>query len=136
MIKAIKISTSKEKEIVDVTDNVKRIVKESGVKEGICNIYVPHATAGITINENADPLVKEDIIKALDNLIPEGGWKHNRVDNNGAAHIKASIIGNSQTIPIKSNELMLGHWQNIFFCEFDGPRGDRIIIIAIIESKQ
>lgn len=122
------VNTSKKQEIVDITDKVKEIVKNSKTQEGICLIYTPHATCAIIINENYDPNVMTDILNSLNELIPEGKWIHDSVDNNGAAHIKSSIIGPSETIPIKNNELQLGQWQNIMLCDFDGPRQRKIII--------
>ena len=137
MQKEIMISTSKKHELVDITSEVKEIVRNSKVKEGICFIYVPHATAGITINENADPDIKEDIIKAINKIVPEhDNYKHDAIDNNAAAHIKSTIVGVSKAIPISNGELHLGTWQDIFFTEWDGPRSNRIIIVKVTESKQ
>ncbi len=116
------VSTSKKLQIVTVTDKVKSIVKESGVDEGICLVYVPHATAAVTINENHDPNLLDDILDSLQENIPSGKWRHDRIDGNGAAHIKAAIIGPSETIPIHDGKLMLGTWQGIMVCDFDGPR--------------
>ena len=123
-----KIKSKKRQEIVDITDKIKEIIKNSKTKEGFCVIYTPHATAALTINENYDPSVCQDFIDALNKMIPEGIWKHDKVDNNGDAHIKAAIIGPSVMIPIKNSELLLGRWQGIMFCEFDGPRERKIII--------
>ncbi len=128
MQKEITVSTSKREELVDITSQVKKIVTESGVKEGFCNVYVPHATAAITINENYDPNVMVDIVTCLGKIAPKGKWLHDRVDGNGDSHIKASIIGPSETIPVKDGELMLGQWQDIALCDFDGPRERRVII--------
>ncbi|MBD3313308.1 YjbQ family protein [Candidatus Woesearchaeota archaeon] len=133
MQKRISISTSAKYELVDITGKVKEVVAHSGIKRGICSIYVPHATAAITINENADPNVKKDILNALEKLVPEGRWLHDKVDNNAAAHIKASIIGPSESIPIEGSELMLGTWQDIFLCDFDGPK-NRNIILTMLED--
>ena len=133
-MQTITVSTTKRQEIVDITNRVAEIVSNSGIKEGLCNIYVPHATAAITINENADPNIQLDIIDSLNKLIPQGIWRHDQIDNNAAAHIKAAIIGASETIPIDNTNLMLGTWQNIFLCCFDGPKSRRIII-TLIENK-
>src|SRR3989344_2495881 len=126
----IVISTSKKHQLIDITEKIEEIVKKSKVKEGICFVYVPHATAAITINENADPNIQMDIIKAINKIVPEhDNYLHDRIDNNAAAHIKSTLIGSSEHIPIYGNKLMLGRWQNIFFCEFDGPRSKRNIIV-------
>jgi secondary thiamine-phosphate synthase enzyme len=129
MIKEFSVSTKGKQELVDITHQVEKIVKESGIKNGICTVYVPHATAAITINENADPNIKDDILSALNKMVEEhGGWKHDRIDNNAAGHIRSSIVGCSEIIPIKDNELTLGTWQDIFLCDFDGPRNRRVIV--------
>jgi secondary thiamine-phosphate synthase enzyme len=128
MQKEITVSTTQREELVDITDDVKKIVSESNVKEGLCNVYVPHATAAITINENYDPNVMKDILTCLREIAPKGKWLHDRVDGNGDSHVKASIIGPSETIPIKNGELLLGQWQDIALCDFDGPRQRKIIV--------
>ena len=133
MIKEISVSTSKKQEIVDITDQIKDIVKDSKVKEGICIVYTSHATAAIIINENWDPNIMLDTIDALNNMVAEGKWRHDKVDGNGASHIKASIIGPSETIIIKNGELLLGQWQDIMLCDFDGPR-QRKVYGKIIEG--
>jgi secondary thiamine-phosphate synthase enzyme len=129
----ITISTGKKQQIIDITGKVTDAVKNSGVKQGICHVFVAHATAAIIINENYDPNVCADIINALDKLVPQGIWLHDSVDNNGAAHIKSSILGPSETLPIKNSELQLGQWQSIMLCDFDGPR-QRKIYIQIIKG--
>jgi len=128
-MKDIKIRSTKREELIDITKKVEELVK--GIKEGIVFLYVPHATAGITINENYDPNVNEDILEFLRRLIPAGKWKHDKVDNNADAHIKSSIIGVSQAVPVKEGKLLLGRWQSISLCEFDGPR-ERTIILKTI----
>jgi len=128
----ITVSSTKREELIDITSEVKDLVKESKIKQGICALYTPHATGAIIINENADPNICEDVIEALKDLIPAGKWRHDQIDNNADAHIKASIIGSSATIPIKDNQLQLGTWQNIFMADLDGPRSKRRIIITII----
>lgn len=131
MQKEIGFSTKKKYELVDISKELEKAVSESGVKEGICSVYVPHSTCAIMINENYDPNICDDILDALNNIIPEGKWRHDRIDNNGAAHIKASIVGPSETIPIKNGKLLLGTWQSPMICEFDGPRDRRKLIITI-----
>ncbi|MCD4759450.1 secondary thiamine-phosphate synthase enzyme YjbQ [archaeon] len=128
------VKSTKKQEIIDITAQIKQILKESQTKKGILIIYTPHATAAIIINENYDPNICDDILEALDNLIPQGKWRHDKIDNNAAAHIKASIIGPSQTIPIKDNKLQLGTWQNCMLADFDGPKNRRVIV-NIIQNK-
>ncbi|MGB9708309.1 MAG: secondary thiamine-phosphate synthase enzyme YjbQ [Candidatus Pacearchaeota archaeon] len=132
-LQEFKIKTKKKEEIIDITKKIEEIIKKNKTKHGICLIYVPHATAAITINENADPNIGLDFLEALDRIVPEGKWRHDKIDNNGAAHIKAALIGPDVMIPIKNLALTLGTWQGIMFCEFDGPR-ERKIIIKIIEG--
>ena len=123
----LSISTNDHGELHDITPQVSKLVAESGVREGICNVYIPHTTCGITINENADPSVKQDILYELNKRIP---WKDNyaHAEGNSAAHIKASLMGFNVSIPISKASLMLGTWQGIFLCEFDGPRNRRVIV--------
>lgn len=134
MQKSFQISSSKKHEIIDISKEVEKIVVESKVKDGLCNIYTQHATCAIIINENYDPSVREDILNKLNELIPDNaGYKHDKIDNNAAAHIKAAILGPSETIPIKDNKLELGTWQSPALCEFDGQK-DRTIIIKILTN--
>lgn len=121
MLKEITIKTNTRTQILDITAQVQNAVGESGIAEGLCCVFVPHTTAGVTINENADPSVKQDIVMELDKVIPFND-NYSHLEGNSAAHIKASIIGSSVNIPVKNNYLLLGTWQGICFCEFDGPR--------------
>jgi secondary thiamine-phosphate synthase enzyme len=121
MLKEITIKTNTQTQILDITAHVQKIVSESGIAEGLCCVFIPHTTAGVTINENADPSVKQDIVMELNKVIPfNDNYSHS--EGNSAAHIKASIIGSSVNVPVKNNNLLLGTWQGICFCEFDGPR--------------
>ncbi len=124
------IRTRKTQEMLDITAQVSEAVRRSGVANGLCLVYVPHATAAVVINENADPNVCQDILDALGRMVPEGAWRHDRVDNNAAAHIKATILGPSQTIPVCEGGLRLGTWQSVMLVEFDGPR-DRTVIVEV-----
>lgn len=118
---------------IEVTGNVRDLVRESGVRNGLCVVYCPHTTAGITINENADPDVVRDLIFALEKTYPDRAeFRHS--EGNSAAHLKASVIGNSATIIIRDGRLLLGTWQGIYFCEFDGPRTRRFYI-EILEAN-
>jgi secondary thiamine-phosphate synthase enzyme len=130
MIKQLSVKTSSRVELVDITHLIQTSVKESKVKSGICSVYVPHTTAGVTINENADPSVKSDIIKELNKVIPfDDNYSH--LEGNAAAHIKSTLVGASETIMIENGSLVLGTWQGIFFCEFDGPRSRKLIVKII-----
>ncbi|NPA54167.1 MAG: YjbQ family protein [Aquificae bacterium] len=132
MLRYLEVVTQKRTHFEDITDAVQEIIDESGIKEGICYLYVPHTTAGIFINENADPDVKWDIEQTLEKLIPwEDKYKH--LEGNAAAHIKSVLVGTNTFVPIKNGKLLLGTWQGIFFAEFDGPR-DRKVIIKILEG--
>jgi len=132
MIKELSVKTSSGVELLDITPMVERVVSQSKTKSGISTIYVPHTTAGITINENADPSVRKDIIKELNKVIPfDDNYSH--LEGNAAAHIKATLVGSSETILIENGSLVLGTWQGIYFCEFDGPRTRRVIV-KIIEG--
>jgi secondary thiamine-phosphate synthase enzyme len=122
------VSTRSTYEVVDITRRVAEIVADSGFDEGVCSVYVPHATAAIVINENADPNIGNDLLEALGKLIPEGVWRHDRIDNNGAAHIKAAILGPGETVPVHEGRLVLGTWQAIMLVDFDGPRTRRVIV--------
>ncbi|NQU78916.1 YjbQ family protein, partial [Candidatus Woesearchaeota archaeon] len=113
------VSTTGSQSLIDITHRVEEIVAKSGIQEGLCNVYVVHATAAITINENADPNITLDIIDALNEMVRENGWRHDNIDNNAAAHIKAAIIGPSETIPVNDGKLVMGTWQDIFLCCFD-----------------
>ena len=128
------ISTSKKQELIDITDKVNSILKKSKVKSGICNVFAAHATAAIIINENYDPNICLDLIDALNKMIPSGIWRHDKIDGNADAHLKSAILGPSETIPIKNGELDLGQWQAVQFCELDGPRQNRKIIVTIVPS--
>ena len=128
----VNIKTTKRIDLIDITDEIQNIVAKSKTKEGICFIFCPHTTAGLTINENADPSVRQDIINALGKLIPEGeGYSH--AEGNADSHIKSSLFGSSLTIFIENGQLAFGTWQGIYFCESDGPRV-REVWIKIIQG--
>jgi secondary thiamine-phosphate synthase enzyme len=126
-MREIKIVTRKRNEMVDITSDVQDVVEQENIDEGVAIVYVPHTTAGITINEGADPSVQRDVVEALKKLVPETG-NYNHMEGNSDAHIKASILGSSVTVLIKNERLVLGTWQHIFFYEGDGPRTRKVII--------
>lgn len=123
----LEVKTSSRTEFIDITDQVQKEIQKVGVSDGICYLFVPHTTTGIIINENADPSVKADILMELNKLIPrDDPYKH--LEGNAPAHVKASIIGSSETVFIKQGKLVLGTWQGIFLCEFDGPRTRKVLL--------
>ena len=125
-MKTISISTAKQCELIDITQNVARIVAESGMQSGLVCIFIPHTTAGITINENADPDVKRDLLYALERAVPNSGFLH--AEENSDAHTKALMTGFSVSVIVENARLMLGTWQSIYFCEFDGPRSRKAYV--------
>jgi len=127
MPKTLNVKSRSKTEFIDITEDIRALIKESGVQQGMCYIYVPHTTAGVTINEGADSAVKRDIIAALNRLVPfEGDYNH--MEGNSAAHIKATLVGAAQIVLIEEGKLLLGTWQSIYFCEFDGPRHRRVLV--------
>ena len=135
MQEVIQISTNKHNELFDITNQVVDVVAKSNVKTGLVNIYVQGATAAIMIQENWDDSVQNDVVSLFKKLIPSGVWEHDAQDNNGDSHLKAGLVGPSETIPIVNGKMGLSTWQNIFVCEFDGPRSARNILVTIIEAK-
>jgi secondary thiamine-phosphate synthase enzyme len=134
MQKTITITTDAHEGLYDITDLVKAEVSASKIDTGICAVYVRGATAGIMIQENWDDSVQRDVVTLLDGLIPRGVWEHDRQDGNGDSHLKAGIVGPSETVPVTGGKLALSTWQNIFLCEFDGPRKQREIMITVISA--
>lgn len=127
MMETFQVKTSAKTDFADITQTVQEAVQKSGVKDGICFIYIPHTTAAITINENADPSVSKDILMELNKIVPfKDGYQH--LEGNSPAHIKASLIGPSVAVFVQSGRLVLGTWQGIFFCEFDGPRSRQVYV--------
>lgn len=135
MFYEFEIKTNKKEELIDITDKVLEIIKSCSINEGILHIFIPHATAGIILNESADPNIKIDFLNALDKAFPAfANYLHNKIDDNASGHIKSAMVGSSLTIPIHNGEIILGRWQSIMFCEFDGPRTKRKIILQIISD--
>ena len=126
---SFEVSTSSRSQMVDITSKVREAVRGSGVSGGICVVYVPHTTAGVTVNENADPAVAADILECLERLVPRGRYRHR--EGNADSHIKASLMGFSLALPVEGGDLSLGTWQGVFLCEFDGPRRRRVRVEVI-----
>lgn len=132
MLRYINVRSSQRSEFIDITEKVNEVIKEAGIVSGICYVYVPHTTAAVTINEGADPSVHRDIQNALTRLVPqEMNYSHR--EGNADAHIKSSIIGTSQLVIIDEGRLVLGTWQAVYFCEFDGPRHRRVTLKLIAD---
>lgn len=131
MIFEIELNTKKGSEFIDITEIVREKVAKADISDGICVIFVPHTTAGVTINENADPDVVKDILSTFDKMVPLSDTDYRHSEGNSAAHIKSSLLGSSATIIIENGQLKLGTWQGIYFCEFDGPRRRKVWIKII-----
>jgi len=133
MMQTFQVRTLAQTEFIDVTRSVQEAVRQTGVGDGICIIFIPHTTAAVTINENADPSVAQDMIMELNKIVPfKGHYRH--TEGNSPSHIKASLLGCSQIVLVESGKLVLGTWQGIFFCEFDGPR-DRKVHVKVISDR-
>ncbi|MGQ8335264.1 secondary thiamine-phosphate synthase enzyme YjbQ [Sunxiuqinia sp. A32] len=135
MQKTLNIPTNSHDGLYDITKAVELVVERSEIQQGIVNVYVQGATAGIMIQENWDDSVQNDLVNLLKKLIPHGVWQHDAQDNNGDSHLKAGLIGPSETIPLINGKMGLSTWQNIFLCEFDGPRENRSVVVTILEDK-
>ncbi|HKR02458.1 MAG TPA: secondary thiamine-phosphate synthase enzyme YjbQ [Pyrinomonadaceae bacterium] len=127
----LKVRSREREQLVEFTDEVRRSLKESGAREGVCVLFVQHTTAGLTVNENADPDVQRDMLHALRTLIPQHGMDFRHGEENSDAHIKATLTGSSVSVPFKDGELLLGRWQGIFLCEFDGGRERRVVMTLL-----
>jgi secondary thiamine-phosphate synthase enzyme len=134
VLKTIELSTRSKSEMINITSKIRDIVHESGVLTGICTVFCPHTTAAITINENADPDVVSDLLMGLDRLVPES-WPFRHGEGNSDAHLKSSLVGTSEQVFIEKGNLVLGTWQGLYFCEFDGPRHRNVHIQIINEVK-
>ncbi len=128
----IEVATTRPRQLVDITSQAREQVRRSAISDGTCALYVHGATAALMVQENDDPNIALDVLDCLDGLVPAGHWRHDRVDDNGAAHIQAGIVGPSETIPVRDGALSLSTWQNIFLCDFDGPRRVRRVLVTII----
>ncbi len=134
MVEKITIQTARRTDLIDITGEIEEVIRRSSLQAGMCNVFVPHATAGIIINENDDPNIILDFLDVLKRIAPQGTFRHDSIDGNGDAHIKSAIIGASETIPFSDGKLLLGTWQSVMFCEFDGPKFARNIILTLIQG--
>lgn len=135
MRELIRLKTDRREELIDITETVRSVVRQSGVQDGLVALYAQGATAAVMIQENWDKSVPTDVVHFLRKLIPPGIWLHDRQDDNGDAHLKAGLIGPSETIPLIEGRLGLSRWQGIFFCEFDGPRSERTVICTVLPDR-
>jgi secondary thiamine-phosphate synthase enzyme len=135
MQRIISFSTDRKYSLYDITSRVEEVIRDSQVKSGIVSVYARGSTTGIMIQENWDQSVQNDVITLLDRLIPHGIWEHDRQDNNGDSHLKSGLVGASETIPVIDGKAGLSTWQNIFFCEFDGPRTKREVIVTVLSDR-
>lgn len=134
MQQIFKVATRKREELIDITAEVKQIVAKAKITAGIANIYVRGATAAIMVQENWDESVQNDVVALLRKLIPRGVWEHDQQDGNGDAHLKSGLISPGETIPVIDGKIGLSTWQNIFLCEFDGPRSEREVVVTVLGS--
>ena len=130
----IRLQSTAREQLIDVTRQVSELVAQSAVRDGIVVLYAQGATAAMMIQENWDDSVQNDVVSLLSRLIPQGVWQHDRQDGNGDAHLKAGLVGPSETVPVIEGRLGLSRWQNIFFCEFDGPRSERTIVCTVLSD--
>ncbi|MEA3278761.1 MAG: secondary thiamine-phosphate synthase enzyme YjbQ [Pseudomonadota bacterium] len=135
MRKVIRLQTTEREVLVDITAQVREAVRKSGLRDGLVAIYAQGATAAIMIQENWDDSVQTDVVDLLRKLVPRGVWRHDAQDGNGDSHLKSGLVGPSETVPLIDGELGLSTWQNIFFCEFDGPRAERRVIVAVLSDR-
>jgi secondary thiamine-phosphate synthase enzyme len=136
MMDVIKVRSAEREQLIELTGEVRRKLREAGAQQGVCVLYVQHTTAGLTINENADPDVPRDMLHALRTLVPQHGMGFRHGEENSDAHIKASLTGASVTVPFDGGQLLLGRWQGIFLCEFDGPRQRQVIMMLLRQGKE
>lgn len=132
MRKSITIASQKREQLIDITGAVEAVIHASGIRNGLVNVYAQGATGAIMIQENWDDSVQSDVVELLRKLIPRGVWRHDAQDGNGDSHLKSGLVGPSETLPLIDGKLGLSTWQNLFFCEFDGPRHERHIVCTVI----
>ena len=132
MREVIILSTRQREELIDITTQLADVVRRSGVRDGLVSVYAQGATAATMVQENWDESVQTDVVELLRKLIPRGVWRHDAQDGNGDAHLKAGLVGPAETIPVIDGQLGLSRWQNVFFCEFDGPRRERRVVVTVL----
>ena len=130
--KELSFSTDRRENLVDITKEINAVITESSLDSGVCNLYVPHATSGVVVNENNDPNIIEDVLDILRKMAPRGSFLHDKIDGNGDAHVKSSIVGPSESIPFENGRMLLGTWQSVMLCEFDGPKYERKAIVTLL----
>ncbi len=136
MAEIFSVETQAAKQSIDITDEVRSIVERSGVREGLCHVMVLHSTAALVVNETDDPNIGKDVVTALDRAVPDhAGWLHDRIDDNAHSHIKATLLGPSETLPVSGGDLVLGTWQRLILMEFDGPRKRRVSVTILRDSS-
>jgi secondary thiamine-phosphate synthase enzyme len=135
MREVVTLSTHRREELVDITERVAGVVRRSRVRDGVVSVYAQGATAAVMVQENWDESVQSDVVNLLRQWIPRGVWLHDRQDGNGDAHLKAGLVGPSETVPVIDGELGLSRWQNLFLCEFDGPRSERRVVVTVIADR-
>jgi len=136
MKETIRLVTRSREVLVDITPQVREVISRSGIRDGLVNVYAQGATAAVMIQENWDDSVQTDVVELLRKLIPKGVWRHDAQDGNGDSHLKAGLVGPSETVPLIGGQLGLSTWQNIFFCEFDGPRSDRRVLCTVLADAE
>ena len=129
--KELRFPTDRREDLIDITGEINAVISESGRDSGVCNIYIPHATSGVVVNENDDPNIIEDVLGTLRKLAPRGSFLHDKIDGNGDAHVKSALVGPSESIPFENGRMLLGTWQSVMLCEFDGPKYERRVIVTL-----
>ena len=128
----LRLPTGAARALVEITEAVARLVTDSGIRQGLCHVFVTGATAAVVVHEGDDPALQDDLLELMDRVIPEGRWRHDRIDDNGAAHLRSAWLSPGETLPVRDGALALGTWQRLFLCEFDGPRPSRQLIVTVL----
>jgi secondary thiamine-phosphate synthase enzyme len=131
----LQIPTANQRQLIEITEEVRSVVRNSGVEAGLCHVFAAGATAAVVVHEGDDPALQDDLLDLLDQRIPQGRWRHDRIDDNGAAHLCSAWIGPSEILPVRQRDLGLGTWQRLFLCEFDGPRRARPVWVTVLGEQ-